>query len=174
MITVPLPSFSGDGTDAAKAASASIRQHCGWHVYPVLTETIILDGSGSSVLLLPTGRLIDVTACSQTYRGVTDPTVIDPVELEWSEKGYLYSLSCWTDRARGVTVTIRHGYDSVPELAELCRNVVARAAMSPGGQVTAKSMGDRSIQYAQPGGGGGRPFYDSEIAQVLAPYRINR
>lgn len=171
MITVPLPSFSGDGTDAAKAASASIRNHCGWHVYPVITETMTVRGSGARDLFLPTLRLLDVVSCTE------DGIELDPAALTLGAdfaRFVAHPTRYWTASRRGVTVTIRHGYDNVPELAELCRNVVARAAMSPGGQVTAKSMGDRSIQYAQPGGGGGRPFYDSEIAQVLAPYRIAR
>ena len=172
-MSVPLPTFSGDTSEAAKAASASIRQHCGWHVYPVITETMTVRGSGARDLFLPTLRLLDVVSCTE------DGIELDPAALTLGADfaGFVAHPSrYWTNSRRGVTVTIRHGFDYVPELAELCRNIVARAAESPGGQVTArsKSMGDRalSVQYAQPGGGGGRPFYDSEIQQVLAPYRI--
>ena len=39
------------------AASDAIREYCGWNIYPQVTETITVDGSGTSVLLLPTMNL---------------------------------------------------------------------------------------------------------------------
>ncbi len=169
-LTVPLFTFSGEDTDAAKAASASIRRHCGWHIFPVLTETFTVRGSGARDLFLPTLRLLEVVACTE------DGTELDPAALTIGADfaGFVAHPSrYWTNSRRGVTVTIRHGYDYVPELAQLCRDVAARIGSAPGGQLIQKSMGDRSLMWSQVGGvGGGRPFLDSEREQILAPYRI--
>lgn len=172
MIDGPLPTFSGGNTDALKAASQHIRNYCGWHVYPVLTQTLTVRGSGARDLFLPTLRLLEVVECAEN--GVD----LDPDDLTTGADfaGFVeHPTGYWTTSRRGVVITIRHGFDYVPELAQLCRDVAARNAETPGGQVIQKGMGDRQIGYAQVGGGGGgRPFFDSEIQQILAPYRIAR
>ena len=44
------------------AASAAVRRYCGWHIGPVAEETLVLDGPGGDLLVLPTLRLEAVTA----------------------------------------------------------------------------------------------------------------
>ena len=46
----------------AGAVSAAIRSYCGWHVAPIVEETMTLDYDGGGILTLPTLRL-------QVYQG---------------------------------------------------------------------------------------------------------
>ena len=37
------------------AMASALRQECGWHIPPVVTETVVLDSEGNATLQLPTG-----------------------------------------------------------------------------------------------------------------------
>lgn len=136
-------------SDALDWASELVRGLCGWHVWPVTTETIRVDGSGSHKLLLPSLRVVDVTS-------VTDndaPLVVggDTPDVNWSERGWLTRRSGrFTCRDRGVEVTMRHGYDTALDLAGVVRAVAARARREPG--VKAQAAGPMSVEYALDGG----------------------
>ena len=43
-----------------EGATDGIRLACGWHVTPVITETLTLDGTGGPVMQLPSGLVRDV------------------------------------------------------------------------------------------------------------------
>lgn len=119
--------------DISTQAMDVIRGYCGWHLTPVVTETLRLDGPGGRVLILPTGRLGSITEI------VEDGSVLDPERYRWSttgrvEKiwanflpeyggpvhpsrhrvdtltGTLASGSVWTTNLGGITATIVHGY----------------------------------------------------------------
>jgi len=68
------------------AANAEVRRLCGWHVAPVITQTLEMDGTGGQFLLLPTNKLLKVTAC--TNDGVDVLPYVDA-----SEKGMLHLRS---------------------------------------------------------------------------------
>lgn len=130
------------------AASAAIRRQAGWHIWPILQEEMTVNGTGARELFLPTGRLVDVSACSHLYRGNTTPTEVAVGTLEWSAAGWLYNPYGWTNRLRGVVVTIEHGYDAVPDLAALCLDLAVRVNAGPAG-IVRESAGMRSIEYAR-------------------------
>lgn len=128
--------------------SAAIRLRAGWHIWPRVTEDITVNGSGGSTLMLPTMKLWDVLACTEQQRGSTDLTTVDVTTLEWADDGYLRRDGCWTRRLRGVTVTIDHGYDDVPDLASLCLDLAARVSAGPAG-IVQMSAGMRAQTYAR-------------------------
>ncbi len=148
-------------------ASAAIRRYCGWHITPVLTETITLDGPGGSILMLPTLNLISVV--SFTERG----TAANVSELEWSAKGMVRRRhSRWTTRFRGLTVEMEHGYEDAPDVKAIVQQVVANAISSPMG-ATREQAGQVSISWATtaPGVSGGLSLLERDYA-VLDLYRL--
>lgn len=107
----------GDGTttDMLKAALTAARRECGWHVCPVKTETVIIDGPDSRILNLPTRKLNAVASVEE------DGVSLNVSNLRWSAGGPpgLLSRPCsmrkvgrgwWTPEYQGVEITMTHGY----------------------------------------------------------------
>lgn len=87
----------------------AIRGYCGWHVWPVREETLVVDGEGGAVLALPTLRVTDVDQVTE------NGAEVDTEAFEWSTSGDLRRLDrCWTSRWRGVEVELSHGYTACP------------------------------------------------------------
>ena len=63
-----------------------------------------VDGSGCAVQMLPTLRLVDLVSITNDGAAVSNP--------EWSASGFVRGL--WSCRLRGVTATMRHGYEDWP------------------------------------------------------------
>lgn len=117
---------------AIDAAVSYLRHEAGWHVFPAVDDTLIVDGEGGRVLTLPTLRVNSID--SVTERGG------DPLEewsqYEWSRTGDLKKLAgCWTTTWRGITVQLNHGYDledaAVLDLLQALASAVAHAAVNP-------------------------------------------
>lgn len=90
------------------AAAASIRAEAGWHIAPVITETITVNSYGDSTLLaLPTQRIVSVTA-------VRDVTTTPLVLTGWgrSSSGSLYRAFGWPSGV--LEVDLEHGFDETP------------------------------------------------------------
>ncbi|MFB7798938.1 Gp19/Gp15/Gp42 family protein [Isoptericola sp. NPDC056134] len=150
-------------------ATRAIRRYCGWHVAPVLTETVKLDGPGGSLLRLPTLRLVDITVLKE---GGVDQ---DVESLEWSEKGMIRRRhGCWTDRFRGIEATIEHGFEDADDVKQIIQQVVANAISSPLG-ATSEAAGALSVSWATtaPGVSGGLSLLERDLA-VLELYRLEK
>ncbi|WP_431881572.1 hypothetical protein [Micromonospora chalcea] len=127
--------------------SDEVRGFCGWHITPVATDTLTVDGSGGNVLTLPTLRLIEVVSVTE------NGTEVDVDTVQWSANGYLWRDTPWTRALRGVEVEIRHGYaDTRPELAAIVCAAVARGMANPSG-VARETSGGESVTYATQDGG---------------------
>jgi hypothetical protein len=133
-------------------ATEIIRRYCGWHIAPAITETRVIDGPGTSLLMLPTLRLTAVTALTeqQRGRGAAVRTLVPADDLEWSEAGIVrkHGGGYWTARMRGISITYTHGYAEVPpELAAIVLKWAQRFASNPSGlQLTqeAYTVGSRT------------------------------
>lgn len=148
-------------------AENAIRRYCGWHVYPVTTENVVMDGSGRSVLRLKTLRLLEITAFSE------DGRALDPATLEWSQAGYLQRHhGTFTRRLRGIRASIKHGFDQAPELQALVLTIAERAKASPAG-VVQEAAGAVNIRFSTFGSGaaGGVALMEHEYA-LLDRYRL--
>lgn len=161
--------LSGDQEAILDQASAAVRSYCGWHIAPVETDqTITVDGHGGSRLRLPTGKLIDVAEVRN------DDALIPADQLWWSTFGWIErDPGCWTTKPNGVTATITHGYDTVPDdIVEVVVSVAARAAASPTG-ATREQAGSVSFTWSTvaPGVAGGIGFLAHELA-ILDTYRL--
>ena len=132
------------GTDTAaalpllEAVSDAVRDYCGWHIAPAITETVTVDGSGAEVQGLPTLWLLDVVAVFDAG------TALDVAGVEWSTNGILKRPGyCWTTKLRGVEAEIEHGYAVTPPavLALICE-MVLRGAVVPVGTLREQSGGE--------------------------------
>lgn len=104
----PLP--EGISDDAWFAASRTIRDYCRWHIAPEISETLTLDGNGSSLLRLPSAYVVDVASVSN------DGVLVATDGYEWSRFGMLRAVGRpWSRRFRGVVVELTHGYETCPE-----------------------------------------------------------
>lgn len=149
-----------------EAAEAAVRSYCGWHIAPAVIEDVVLDGTGTRSLFLKTLRLRNVLAAEVS--GV----LVDPLSLEWSEAGFLRAPGIFPDRLRSVKLTIEHGFDSVPDVAQIVRDIAARADAAPGG-VVREQAGAVSItnSLTATGVSGGVVLMDHE-RRMLDKYRL--
>lgn len=128
MATDPLAP-SPDGVDSITWDSAceAVRDYCGWHIAPSVTEEVTVDGSGGSIQILPTLRLTGITTITNDGHVVVQP--------EWSRDGIV--RGCWTGKFRGVVATITHGYDACPaEVFSVIREMIDAQSRVGVSQVT--------------------------------------
>lgn len=117
--------------DDVDRAVATVRRLAGWHVWPVREETITVDTPGDPLIILPTLRVedvIDVTVEGQQ---------VDMDTVSWSADGMI-TLQRAPRGLRRVAVTLRHGFESAPDLAGVClkmadRSVQVQGSVSVGG-----------------------------------------
>lgn len=129
------------------AATQAVRSYVGWHVAPVVTETITLDGRGGRSLLLPSLHVGEIT--SVLNDGVE---VIDDVQM--STMGII-SLDCghWCLKLGGIQVTWTHGWpvDEVADLSGIIAKLASRAAVAAG-NITRQNAGTMGVSYGTAGG----------------------
>lgn len=139
------------------AANAAIRSECGWHVAPIITETLTLDGSGGVNLLLPSRRVRSVLRALNNGVDVT-------TDVHSSGNGILELPTGWTRHLGAVEIEIIHGY-AVAEVADVA-GVIAAAATRGGGMIRNQSVASGSVGYAIV------ELLESE-KRKLDPYRLN-
>lgn len=151
------------------AAHAAVRRECGWHVAPVITETLTLDGSGSRGLLLPSGRVVSIASVKNDGVDVTSAVRLS------RRTGVLTLASRWTPELGAVEITFTHGYpvEEVPDVAALIVTLTSRAAATLRSNVAQQSIGGASVRYLTGADGGplSLPLLESE-KRTLAPYKL--
>jgi len=150
------------------AANGAIRDHCGWHVAPIITETLVLDGSGGTRLLLPSQRIRNITSALNDGRDVT-------ADVKFSRRSGVITLaSGWSCDVGAVEITLQHGFniEEVPAVAALIVKLTKRAAASS--NVVQQSIGPaaQKVAVGRDGGAVSLPLLESEKA-ILAPYALN-
>lgn len=127
-----------------EAVSDDIRDYCGWHIAPTLTEVVTVDGSGAEVQPLPTLHLLDVVSVTESG------SAVDLAGIEWSRDGYLKRPGgWWTSALRGVAAEIEHGYPATPPgLVSLVCEVALRALVVPAG-ASRESSGGESVTWRE-------------------------
>ena len=154
-------------TDWRAAAVLAVRRYCGWHVAPVFEETVTLDGSGQSALILPTKRLVRLVTV------VEDGTELDVSTLEASQTGIVRKpKGPWTRKLGGIEVTMEHGYEEYDDLVAVVDTVAARARATGAG-VVQQGAGPFSVRRGTGADGGvlSVPLLQSE-KDLLQPYRL--
>lgn len=145
------------------AAAAAIRRAAGWHIGPVVTETLTLDSDGGRVLPLPTGRLVSLVAVAAD--GVDITPYVRKSAGGWLKRDYGH----FPDNPESVVVTITHGYaaGTYPDLVALVVAIAGRATEVTGVAVAQESIGARSVTYREPG------IFAHELEQ-LTPFYVGR
>ncbi|MFF1555619.1 hypothetical protein ACFVX3_31840 [Rhodococcus erythropolis] len=137
-------------------ASGAVRSYCGWHVAPVLEETVTLDGDGGTVLILPTLRIVSLDEVR--VQGAVVP------DVEWAQHGVVRGQ--WPNRWRSIEVDMHHGYDAPADLLGVVLDAAARAVNSElGGH--AETIGPFSFSASE----GSTALFDHEL-RVLDRYRL--
>lgn len=149
------------------AANRAIRAYCGWHVAPVIPETLTLDGSGGKTLLLPSLRVVELTSVLSDGVDVTSSVQVS------KRAGMIEIDGAWSRRLGGIEVTLEHGYelDEVPDVATLILNVAKRAG-SGQSLIASQSANGASVSYLTAGGAPlSVPLLQIE-KDALSPYKL--
>lgn len=160
--------------DWRAAAEAAVRTYVGWHLAPVITETIQVTARHRSPnLFLPTTRIVDVEKVEVLYRPTGEWVELDPETYEWDVPGLLRRHGCWPRPLRGIRVTLTHGYepDEIPEVASILDAIEKRSRMNLGG-VASQSVNGASVSYLTAGGAPLSTQLLNIEKQALDPYRV--
>lgn len=127
----------GVDEEALAAACTLVRNYCGWHIAPSVTETLVVNGPGTLVLTLPT---IKVTALTKITENGTD---LPAGGFDWSEVGLVEKRApcpglLWTGRLSGIRVDLTHGWAECPKDVKA---VVKRIATQGIGTARVASVG---------------------------------
>lgn len=134
--------------EVTAAAAERVRDECGWHIAPVVTETVEVSVKESGVIVLPTRRLVNVTA----IRDVTDttPVALTLSDWRWKANGVM-KCSAWSRGCRDLEVDISHGYDTCPSgLLGRAADLARRSGR--GSDVRSEQVGSVAYSYAGSGG----------------------
>lgn len=151
---------------AVSAASAAIRNYCGWHVAPSLTCTATVMGGGR-MLHLP---FMGMTACNAVkVEGVT----ISPSAYEWRREGILRRVDgfYWPPKWGAITVEAVAGYEADAILKQVCAQVAGNAIAAPMG-VREEHAGNVGISYNASGGIAGGVTLTARDMACLDVYRV--
>ena len=163
----------GESYPALDAAQAVIRAYCGWHVAPVIEETVVVDGGWvGDKLFLPSLHVLEVSDVT-----VNGDEAVDLTTVEVSQSGYLRRFGSWwyTYDLRNVSVTMTHGYADVPaNLLTVLYALAGRAQASPTGATT-EQVGPFRVSYAtNSDGSSGGVLLSALERTVLDEYKICR
>ena len=162
-----------DNPDTARqleVAMAAVRHYCGWHIAPVLDETLTIDGPGGKLLVLPTLSVKRITSISELGNH------IELGDVTWSANGRVAKRSAqpWTDEFRGITVEFSHGFDQLPDLEAVILSSIDRGGFSAGSGAV-EVIGP--FKYGSSSGGGGSeagPAFTEAERSILDRYRLEK
>lgn len=119
---------------AIGGASGVVRNFCRWNVARE-SATFTLDAIGSTLLVLPTLKLVSVDEVR------VGGDVLDASAYTWSQGGQLYAAGRWPVGHRLVEVDVVHGYEPVPDEVKLVTcALAARSMVNPEG-LRSKTVG---------------------------------
>lgn len=158
--------------DALVAALAAARRFCRWHVTPVRTETLVLDGPGSPLLSLPTQQITDLTTVSVTERAV----LLDPATLYVSKAGKIRKVTGgkWTRRYSGLQVTLTHGWAEAEDFQRAVLSYADRLSLATTGgrRVVVGPFQYQPEEMSGTKATGATSAFSAQETSLLSQYRI--
>lgn len=152
-----------------EGATRAVRRYCGWHIAPLLPETLTIDGTGGRLLTIPTLRMTNV----DEVKVLGD--VLPTDAYDWSELGNIeLRHGRWPRRFRSITAKVEHGFDTAPDVAQIIMQVCAAAISSPMG-ATREQAGQVSVTWGltAPNTAGGMSLLQRDL-EILDLYRVER
>lgn len=161
--------FDGDArvAPAIKAASAAIRNYCGWHVAPALACSVTVDGEPGDVWL-PTCALVSVESAT-----------VDGAEVEvtaHTRRGRV-RLARKTCGLGNVTIGFVAGFDAeaLPDLVSIVADRVVDAISLTTYGVASESAGGVSVTYSASAlARAASAKLPDDVKAALTPYRVVR
>lgn len=142
-------------TAALSAAADSVRVDAGWHIAPIVTQTVEIDTDRSRVALLPSLRVIEVISVTNVD---TDEEITG-----WRLSKHRGTLTLkggrWPEQ---IEVALKHGYEACPPA--LFPVIAERVQRGRAGLAVQESLGSRSVSYRQQ--------YDPVSAGILGRFTI--
>lgn len=149
------------------AAGETIRDHCGWHIAPIVSETEVQARiGGNGIILLPTMKLVSVDLL------IINGAVLPGDAYEVFSAGFIVYRGFAGRRARGHTVSVSftHGYEEVPKaVAEVGFELTGRTIEHPAGVLKHMTRGPTDLDFLE----FGAVLSDDQKAR-LGPYTIVR
>ena len=153
---------------ALAAASQAVRDHCKWHVAPVLTCRTTITPEGARVLQLPCLHLAAITAATEEGQD------LDPAAFQIQDEGIIRKAdgSRFTCDWSGLTVTYRAGFPASSLLQAIVAQIAENRLAAPGG-VREEHAGQVGITYNQTASGvsGGTTLLDRD-REMLSAYKL--
>lgn len=172
-MTEPLLSASDFASFQAKdqawflgAVGETIRDYCGWHITPVISETVEAKIGNMGIIMLPTLNLVSVEELRLSGTALTADV------WSMSPAGYITYFGLSGRRACGmpVSVDITHGFEELPKaVAEVGYELTARVLEKPAGIVTDMTRGPTRMSFGE----FGVVLSDDQKAR-LGPYTLVR
>lgn len=128
---------------ALEGASGIVRAYCGWDISRAEQVTFTVDGSGTTVLGLPTLHVTAVIAVA--VNGVP----LEEGTYSWSQRGQLYRDTAWS-RWSQVGAEVDSGYTDIPDVVRIVAlSIASRLLDNPSG-LKAATVGAVSRTFAAP------------------------
>lgn len=138
-----IDSLEGVDPDVLAGVCDAIRQWCGWHIAPIVTDDVLtIDAIGGELLTLPTLRMDEPSV-------VVDGDERPIGAWRWSEIGQLSRSAGWPAGFRSVTVTVTHGISTAPpEVVAVARHMLdERAAQTVGPALKTAQLDGAMLSY---------------------------
>lgn len=149
------PIDPGEGRLKLELASGEVRAYCGQEFTPQTDDEVVLDGTGTRVLMLPELPVLDVSLVEEGIGGARSslPGPGDRGAVwEWSSDGILrmvHARDVWARRFRFYRVLYSHGFEPIPDaLKAIVLKVSARSLDDPAGQFRSETLGRYSYTLA--------------------------
>lgn len=169
-------------------AQAAVVAYCGWDpTVQVTDQTVLLDGNGTSLLVLPSLHVTGVSAVTFTDQwGSTTARTVAPTatpavgdaptaDVGWSENGCLIWNGCdyggWPVGQRNIAVIYSGGYASIPADIQAVLDSISRRTGGPNLGAVSTRMGTAAVTFGQQLASGGLLLVET---MVLDRYRIPR
>ena len=163
----------GAALRAIEAATEAIRNWCHQQLDLVEDDAVTLDIEVNSYhLFLPEMPVVSVASVVEDGE-----TLVVDDDYKLGQHGVLHRVGRkWEQGVQIVTVTYTHGYETIPaDIVDVCARAAARAyqaglraeenAAVPG--ITAKSLGDYSVQFGAESGASGEGVLGASAAPML-------
>lgn len=148
---------------AIDIASNIVKNYCGHSILKVLNDNIFLDGSGTTLLLLPAFPVNGIDLIE------IEGEILENTKYKWSKKGWVVRTDglLWPSQPNTIEIIYNHGYDTVPDaILGVVLSLSSRIVEQPSG-IKQETIGSYSVTYNDPS-----PTLRANEQSVLDYYKV--